>query len=735
MIDRLRRRLVRRSFDDRGAILLIAIIIVTVVAVVTGLVLTRGDGSLRATIALRDVARSSYAADGAAQVAINALRTGYNVGDGEPSPWFYTNVDGTGCFGFDGSGGSSVPKDTLPVDNVIPKEAGDTQSAMSAAVVCEPENATGEQGSAVPINSSNKPGYAIVTLGDRTTQTGGTLTAGETLKVHGGIYANGNIAGPVSLTAGDVRATGNCPSTTVTAPATKRCADAPPAPGPIGDPNYNHELGNTVPVFRTPPTTCTSSVAVFEPGYYDSAAQMNAATALCNVAWFKPGNYYFDFRDETCTDICPNGVFAGTENVWTIPRGKDVLGGTPTNPVTGAVLALPPSSLPTDDDNELIPGNCQSPITNVNAVGVQFVFGGNSRLYLAGGGSRGARMELCASYHANRPPIEIYGLKTGDTPTAANDNGSTVTAVGAVGNYTGATVANLNAADGNQATNANLAVWARNNTGPNSIQSSSVTVSGFAPGTTIPKGAIVTAATLRVTHRSTGSANAMTLTPNLGTGPITYTLPARVNLGTENINLAARSGWSNFQKAVHDEGFTGASFKFDGFLGRNQTSQLDAVSLDLTYYVPVLRGQQGTCIETGTSCPLLSTDSSGNNKIQMYLQGTTYAPYAHMSIVLSNFSAEVAKFGVIVRSLSFTVNTGNPRYSGPVFEIPDDSPGFGFETTLVRLKVYLCPGVTSGCTPDSGELHLEARVKVFDPGGILSAVNRKVDVLSWSHQR
>ena len=41
-----------------------------------GVVLTRGDGSLRATVALRDVAGSSYAADAAAKVAINDLRTG-----------------------------------------------------------------------------------------------------------------------------------------------------------------------------------------------------------------------------------------------------------------------------------------------------------------------------------------------------------------------------------------------------------------------------------------------------------------------------------------------------------------------------------------------------------------------------------------------------------------------------------------------------------------------------------
>src|SRR5687768_14638940 len=118
--------------DDRGAILVFAILVITVVAVVTGFVLTRGDGSLRATVALRDATRSSYAADAAAQVAVNGLRTGYNLGNGEPNPWYYTNVGGTGCFGYDGSGASTTPKGTLTLDNLVPEQVGETQQAVSA---------------------------------------------------------------------------------------------------------------------------------------------------------------------------------------------------------------------------------------------------------------------------------------------------------------------------------------------------------------------------------------------------------------------------------------------------------------------------------------------------------------------------------------------------------------------------------------------------------------------------
>ena len=56
----------------------------------------------------------------------------------------------------------------------------------------------------------------------------------------------------------------------------------------------------------------------------------------------------------------------------------------------------------------------------------------------------------------------------------------------------------------------------------------------------------------------------------------TYTLPARTTLGTEDIDLTARTGWGALQKSVHDNGFTGATLKFDASLARNKTARLDA---------------------------------------------------------------------------------------------------------------------------------------------------------------
>ena len=115
---------------DSGAMLIVALIIITSVAVVTGALLTHGGTNFRATTALEGVAGTSYTADSAAKVAINNLRLGAGApGWDMPSfpglwdDWVYTNgADGAGCFGVDEV--TSTPENILELNNVYPK-AGD----------------------------------------------------------------------------------------------------------------------------------------------------------------------------------------------------------------------------------------------------------------------------------------------------------------------------------------------------------------------------------------------------------------------------------------------------------------------------------------------------------------------------------------------------------------------------------------------------------------------------------
>jgi hypothetical protein len=706
----------RRRFaaqGDDGAVLILALVIVTTVALVTGAVLTRGDGSLRATVALRSAAATTYAGDAAADVAINDLRRGYGFSSNPAESGFNNSLDGYGCFGNKvGLGGT----DTLTLPSFYPG-AGPTDTT-SAVVQCAAESGTGMESSPVPINSKNTPGAAILTLG-------GPLTTTDPLKVHGGVFSNSTIIGPVSLDAGDAWANGACAQTTVAATAKKQCNTGQTIPDPGVDPatadRYVSDLGGTVPSLMTPPTTCTNGVAVFKPGYYDNAATVTAATNLCSVAWFEPGPYYFDFHNDSCANVCPSNLYGSggtSSNVWRI-SGATVVGGTPTD-ADGHVLDRPPT-------NPTMPGACQSPITDTGAEGVQFVFGGNSQVYL----DQNSRVELCGSYHADRPPIEMYGLKSGSVPTPsspAHNYGSTISVTD--GTFTGATGSNLQKAD------ANVASWTPTST---TAKSATVTDQGFAPGATVPAGSVLTGATLKITHKdadATNSSKGAAVLSIGSTATASYDVPASATSTTYQVPLSA-TDFNKLQKEVHDHGYAGASVAYTANMKASgngtATATLDAITLDLTYYVPVLRGESGTCIDGSVgSCQLISM-KNGNNKILFYLQGTTYIPAADASILLGNFSAEVAKFGIIARQLEFSITNGNPSWTGPIFEIPDDTPGYGYSNTTVDLAVFVCPG--AGPCPTGGTPSLTARVQLWDPSGDPEPPGRQVTILSWSHPR
>jgi len=751
MIQRLLRPLRRvRPADDRGALLIIAILIITVVALVTGFVLTQGDGSLRATVALRDVARASYAADGAAQVAINDLRTGYNVGTGEPSPWYYTNAVGTGCFGYDGTAGSTTPKDTLVLDGLISKQGADTQSVMSAAVLCTPEDATGDQGSAVPINNGNKPGNAVLTLGTSGAEDGFTFKtngSGAAFRVRGGIWSDSNIVrdnnGNLEATEYIRAHTGCTPPSAMVAPSVNCGANTAP------DPNYQSDLdiaGTGIPALQTPPADCNTGTVTLSPGYYDDVDKLNALTNSNNTCFIHltPGSYYFDFHNNSGTTggvlndpLFDADIASGSGNVWLVGGRKTLVAGTLTSDTT-------------------VPGRCVSPIDDVNANGVQLIFGGDSRMQINANGQASA-VEICGSYHANRPPIAIYGQKAGTSPTATTLSGGTSLKA------SGTVTTNANTGTFSPAAPISSAVvqdpgngqvtWTRDNTGNNNVQTGTVTMTGFSPSSTIPVGSVLTSARLVVRHQEgtniAGNASEITFQPTgssttltAGPGCPTCTLPVRTALNDDTQDLSTATNWGLIQRYVHDSGFTGATVAFKAKLPRSGSPTttvqaiLDSVQLELTYYVPQLRGQTtaaitGNTVATVGGAPLVQ---ALGNSTSLYIQGTTYTPLAKIDLSLNNIDESVFRFGVIARSL-IVFETGSFDYPGAVIELPDNSPGFGFDTTIVQLKVYLCPGVASGCSVDSGELTLTARVKMYDQGGVAGPPHRQISVLSWSHHR
>jgi hypothetical protein len=365
-----------RRGDDRGTSLILSLIFITVGTVVLTAILSLADASMRTTIALRSQAANAAAADGAAKLAINALRQGT-----------YTYAGGN-CFG-SGPGASN----TLTLPNFY-QPAGST--ATSAAVTCDADTTNSALDTGVAITPANRPGSAILTMAALGAGEDGvklTVAGGRTLRVHGDIYSNStiNIAQGTLETNTAVTARGACTGTITSTPAPQCNYGSGPDTRSV-DPNWSAPSAAATPR-SVPPCVGNNKLVTFSPGLYTDVSSLNSMmrNSGCknSIFHFLPGTFYFNFPSAT---------------EWLIDTGY-LVAGTPTTPL---VAGTPPS----------IPGACQSPIPpdpmppggwvkpGPNA-GVQFVFGGGSHLRV-----KAAEVEICGTYSATSPPIAVYGLKS-----------------------------------------------------------------------------------------------------------------------------------------------------------------------------------------------------------------------------------------------------------------------------------------------------------------------------------
>ena len=569
--------------NESGATLILVLLLITVVALVVGVTLAMTDTSIRTTITVRAVAAKSYDAQGAVDAAINTLRTNTYNND-------VTSSSYPKCFG------NTATSDTLVLPNFYPGSTG--TAAASAAVTCSPDPSTGAAGPLVPINSANKPGNAILTLSTNSGEDGIYVKPlNNEFLVHGSVVSNSNIVasnGALHSNTSVFAHTG-CSGTIIATPAAVCNA------GTAADPNYAAETA-TVPSYRAAPdatsANCPGKLVIFLPGYYDDASALNAITngngsSPCKggVWWFKPGIYYFDFHNSS------NPLLSGSSDVWTVGDGQLIAG----NPVDASGNVINKPTVPIT-----VPNSCQSPIKSTSANGVQFIFGGDSRLQVSGS----ADAEICGTYHSDRPPIALYGLKSGvETPIA-----STVTKLSSVpstdANF-GATASVPNLVD----SDALSASWAK--TGSNS-QTGTFTVSGFAPASTIPAGSVLNSASLTVKYQNTAGATQDTrtvvITPKSATGiagtPISVTLPSTSGNGiqTATVDLYG-SGTGALAAAVHSLGYSGASAAYSIQTKHAGTEKVDTVQLNLGYTPPALRGETttavpGNCLASIGGCAL-----------------------------------------------------------------------------------------------------------------------------------
>jgi hypothetical protein len=346
---------------DDGATMILALVIVTSVALVVAALIGQSSTSIKATINLRDQAGSAYNGDGAAQTAINALRKGT-----------FDNADGSDCF----AGGP-----VLNLPDFYPKTNGaNGTNRSSASVVCTAEAGTGAQGSPVVITDANRPGQAVYTVrslafGQSASETDyihGSVAAGTTLNVKGNLAVTGT---GVKLTAGTCQFGANI-TPTCTSPA--KGVD----PG-LSPPTRNTSVNPT----PTCPTK-NNGPEIFTEGTYTKTPP---AVRNCGktVGWyyFTPGTYYFNYTGQWTIGTT---VVAGT-----LDLGGDGTG-------AGGTTIAPAGDAPAPT----VPNACVNPLRSTTANGVAFVFGGTSGINF----DHDSHAEFCASYGKTSISTVAYGL-------------------------------------------------------------------------------------------------------------------------------------------------------------------------------------------------------------------------------------------------------------------------------------------------------------------------------------
>jgi hypothetical protein len=366
-----------------------ALVLITVMALVIGVVLSLTDTNIRTTVAIRDQAADAANAEAATQIALNALRlSGYNGATG-------------GCFG----DGGPTSTDRLDLNGFHQPASG---PADSAVVTCETDTARNAV-SLIEVSAANRPANAVLTRSTDNGEPGLFVdpAPGRTVKVHGPVLSGSTITVPHGTLSVDAatRARGACsPSVTSIPPA--QCNLVPPPDTSVPAPPLP-----PAPTVVEDMDPCTSgSIVRLRPGVYRNIGWLNVQTGrTCNATLhFAPGVYYFDFPATDPWVIQNLSVVAGTEN-----------------PARPLVAGTPPA----------MPGACRSPMPPVPAdpswtpqgtdKGVQFVFAGGSQIQFVN-----SRVEICGTYSTTTQPIALYGLPsalgTAPGPVVPAQSGCTV---------------------------------------------------------------------------------------------------------------------------------------------------------------------------------------------------------------------------------------------------------------------------------------------------------------------
>jgi hypothetical protein len=411
---------------DRGATLLLVLIIVSFVSLVMSVILALADTSVRSTIQLRDQASDDYGADAATQAVLNGLKTsGINCSNpNNPTPFTLGSV-------------------SSPFYSPLATEQG----AINASAKCTPDAVTGTSASTsqpppitsttlvtpAPVTSTGTslgggdptlPAYAILTTGSASGDFGVDISSSANNKVvcveNGSVGSNKDINASGETLAVRLAGSGSASDCTtgtgadattgskVIVTSSGQClggsgAYKPTActAGVVAIPTPDAPGVPTPAVTDNPAPTCTTSgsktYAAFVPGRYTSTSQLNSPCGKTGTVfeWFSPGTYYFDYSGSW---NWPSTLVAGA------PIKSNGASVTPLDPTNASTL----TNLSTTAAG---PNACADPAGVGTVSGVEMVFGGSSTV-TAG---LGTTSQICASSPAASPPVAIWGLASNIT--------------------------------------------------------------------------------------------------------------------------------------------------------------------------------------------------------------------------------------------------------------------------------------------------------------------------------
>lgn len=601
---------------DSGAALVLALAMIAIISIGLLGLATQTDTNLRDTAKFASVQTRATGSEAAIDQVITQLRN--------------SSADGTDPTS--GSGGTC----TGPGTYTIPSGRYGNDSAITVTCTAKPNSgAPGSPGGP----GLNIPPHAV--LATSTTQTGLTVGGNGTLNVGGDILSNsplttGNGSITTSIqsilkTTAAIKAVGSC-----TGPAANyspACVTGATAqPDYDGQPGWDHELlpGNTIAASGITGHCGTGNG--LSPGIYTDAVALNTLILGCNnVVWFKPGVYYFDF--------------ASSSHVLSVTNANAHL--------VGGVLSSTPTTV--------------GSACNETVDGVQFVFGGDSRISVTGGS-----LELCPYVHSTQQEIAIYGLRhtipksAQSTPAQLPSTTGSSTGKGAFTNPN-----NALAFDTSYATY----------TGANS-KDGTLNLGGF-DFSSVPSGSTINSASIRVRYKvanATSSLTSLGLTVQDG-GTGTTTIGDSVAVGCATGTTLCR----NTAGVVVDQTFaltkpasttalSGMSAGFTATTAKNGSASdvvsIDAVSIVVNYTPPATYNAQSGCVVTVGGCDFLFADGSNTT---LAIHGTFYSWSGTLNMNLPNNIGVAIRRGAVARTLALNV-PGSLQQSTPIISLPPLPP-------------------------------------------------------------